>query len=155
MPRQNATLQTTSTEIRTRAWNHQGCRPKIQSASSDRSGGTEERRAAAIPFIDAILENDFKAPFNQRHTAHQIWEQLQVEMPGCDVGESTVRTYVRVRKAELDGAEQTSSQTALAWMMKVLHIRCTAIYVGEGAVLKKRAMNPIHHGKQGQPMAHG
>jgi hypothetical protein len=29
----------------------------------------------AIPFIDAILEKDFKAPFNQRHTAHQIWGQ--------------------------------------------------------------------------------
>jgi hypothetical protein len=29
--------------------------------------------ALAIPFIDAILENDLKATFNQRHTAHQIW----------------------------------------------------------------------------------
>ena len=72
------------------------------------------KMALAIPFIDAILDNDLKAQFNQRHTAHRIWEQLQVEIPGCDVGESTVRTYVRVRKTELDGAEQTSSQTALA-----------------------------------------
>jgi hypothetical protein len=77
--------------------------------------------ALAIPFIDAILENDLKATFNQRHTAHQIWERLQVEMPACDIGESTVRAYVRVRKAELDVGGQTSSQTAAAWMMEVLH----------------------------------
>ena len=76
----------------------------------------------AIPFIDAILEKDFKAPFNQRHTAHQIWGRMQIEMPACDIGESTVRAYVRVRKAELDVAEQqTSSQAAAAWMMEVLH----------------------------------
>jgi hypothetical protein len=36
--------------------------------------------------------------------------------------ESTVRAYVRIRKAELDVAEQqTSSQAAAAWMMEVLH----------------------------------
>ena len=63
------------------------------------------KMALAIPFIDAILENDLKATFNQRHTAHQIWGRLQVEMPACDIGESTVRAYVRVRKAELDVAE--------------------------------------------------
>ena len=37
--------------------------------------------ALAVPFIDDILKNDLKATFNQRHTAHQIWERLQVEMP--------------------------------------------------------------------------
>jgi hypothetical protein len=76
----------------------------------------------AIPFIDTILEKDFKAPFNQRHTAHQIWGRVQIEMPACDIGESTVRAYVRIRKAELDVTEQqTSSQAAAAWMMEVLH----------------------------------
>ena len=60
--------------------------------------------------------------FNQRHTAHQIWGRLQIEIPACDIGESTVRTYVRVRKAELDGAgQQMSSQIASAWMMEILH----------------------------------
>ena len=77
--------------------------------------------ARAIPVIDTILNSDLEAQFNQRHTAHQVWEQLQIEIPGCDVGESTVRTYVRIRKAELDGAGKTSSQIALAWMMKMLH----------------------------------
>ena len=60
--------------------------------------------------------------FNQRHTAHQIWGRMQVEMPACDIGESTVRAYVRVRKAELYVADhQPSSQAAAAWMMEVLH----------------------------------
>ena len=78
------------------------------------------KMALAIPFIDAILENDLKATFNHRHTAHQIWGRMQVEMPACDIGESTVRAYVRVRKAGLDD-QQTSSQAAAAWMMEVLH----------------------------------
>jgi hypothetical protein len=76
------------------------------------------KMARAIPVIDAILNSDLKAQFNQRHTAHQIWEQLQIEIAGCDVGESTVQTYVRVRKAELDGAGQASSQIALAMKMR-------------------------------------
>ena len=76
----------------------------------------------ASPFIDGILEKDFKAPFNERHTAHQIWGRMQTEMPACDIGESTVRAYVRIRKAELDVAEQQpSSQAAAARMMQVLH----------------------------------
>lgn len=79
----------------------------------------QSRTDGAIPFID-ILENDLKTTFNQRHTAHQIWGRVQVEMPACDIGGSTVRAYVRVRKAELDVAEHTSSQTA-AWMMEVVH----------------------------------
>ena len=78
------------------------------------------KMALAIPFIDAILGNDSKATFNKRHTAHQIWGRMQVEMPACDIGESTVRAYVRVRKAELD-EQQLSSQAAAAWMMEVLH----------------------------------
>lgn len=79
------------------------------------------KMALAIPFVDMILENDLKAAFNQRHTAHQIWELLQVKMPACDIGESTVRAYVRTRRVELDVAGKAFSQTAAAWMMEVLH----------------------------------
>jgi len=57
--------------------------------------------AAAIPFIDAILEADRKAPRKQRHTAHRIWTRLRREMPEAEVAESTVRQYVRERKAAL------------------------------------------------------
>jgi transposase len=75
--------------------------------------------ASAIPFIDAILEDDLKVTFSQRHTAHQIWGRLRAKVPACNIGESTVRAYVRVRKAELDAARQP--QTATAWMMEVLN----------------------------------
>ena len=57
--------------------------------------------AAAIPFIDAILESDRKAPGKQRHTAHRIWTRWRREMPEVAVAESTVRQYVRARKAAL------------------------------------------------------
>jgi transposase len=57
--------------------------------------------AAAIPFIDGILEADRKAPRKQRHTAHRIWTRLRREMPEVNVAESTVREYVRERKAKL------------------------------------------------------
>ncbi len=56
---------------------------------------------AAIPFIDAILEADRKAPRKQRHTAHRIWIRLCREMPEAPVAESTVRRYVREKKAAL------------------------------------------------------
>jgi len=55
----------------------------------------------AIPFIDAILEADRKAPRKQRHTAHRIWTRLRREMPEVDVSGSTVRRYVRLRKAAM------------------------------------------------------
>ena len=42
--------------------------------------------APAIPFIDAILEADRKAPRKQRHTAHRIWTRLRQEMPEIVVG---------------------------------------------------------------------
>jgi len=54
--------------------------------------------APAIPFIDAILEADRKAPRKQRHTAHRIWTRLRREKPEIVVGESTVREYVNLRK---------------------------------------------------------
>jgi transposase len=52
----------------------------------------------AVPFIDAILEADRKAPRKQRHTAHRIWMRLRKEMPEIVVGESTVREYVCERR---------------------------------------------------------
>ena len=57
--------------------------------------------AAAIAFMDAILEPDRKAPRKQRHTAHRIWTRLRREMPEVAVAESTVRQYVRERKAAM------------------------------------------------------
>lgn len=47
--------------------------------------------APAIPFINAILEADRKAPRKQRHTAHRMWMRMQREMPEVAVAESTIR----------------------------------------------------------------
>ena len=57
--------------------------------------------APALGFIDAILEADRRAPRKQRHTAHRIWTRLRQEKPEIAVGESTVREYVRQRKAPM------------------------------------------------------
>ena len=59
------------------------------------------RLAAAIPFIDGILESDRQAPRKQRHTAHRIFTRLRRERPEAEVAESTVRRYVRERKAAM------------------------------------------------------
>lgn len=51
-----------------------------------------------IPFIDAILTSDLKAPRKQRHTARRIFNRIRAEFPNAEVAESTVREYVRERK---------------------------------------------------------
>lgn len=50
--------------------------------------------------IDGWLEADKSAPRKQRHTARRIWQRLRDEH-GVDVGEATVRDYVRRRKREM------------------------------------------------------
>ena len=61
----------------------------------------ERPKLAAIPFIDGILEGDRKAPRKQRHTAHRVWKRLRREMPEVAAAESTVRRYVREKKAQM------------------------------------------------------
>src|SRR3954453_22461037 len=55
----------------------------------------------AMEFIDQVLITDRKAPRKQRHTAHRVYTRLRTEMPDHRVAESSVRRYVRRRKAEL------------------------------------------------------
>jgi transposase len=55
---------------------------------------------ALIPFIDAIMEADRRAPRKQRHTARRIWQRILTEMPERKVAEVTVRQYVRERRPE-------------------------------------------------------
>jgi len=57
--------------------------------------------AAAIEFVNQILELDKKAPRKQRHTARRIWQRIQKEMPECRICERTVRNYVHDRKIAL------------------------------------------------------
>ncbi|HDL49520.1 MAG TPA: IS21 family transposase [Actinobacteria bacterium] len=65
---------------------------------------TPQRDAPVLgPWKDTIrswLEADLKVPRKQRHTAHRVWERLVAEH-GVQVGESTVRRYVALVKAEL------------------------------------------------------
>jgi transposase len=66
--------------------------------------------------IDAILEADRRAPRKQRHTAHRIWVRLSAEHPNHPVAESTVRRYVRERKAALGLlARETYVPQAYGW----------------------------------------
>src|SRR5712692_2566048 len=67
-------------------------------------------------FIDAILDADRQAPRKQRHTAHRIYERLRQERPAHGIAESTVRRYVRERKAALGLlARETFVPQSYAW----------------------------------------
>jgi transposase len=79
-------------------------RQALQSAAPPERKIPERERpklAAAIPFIDGILESDRQAPRKQRHTAHRIWTRLRREKPEVEIAESTVRQYVRDKKAAM------------------------------------------------------
>jgi len=57
------------------------------------------------PFKDAIdqmLRADLDAPRKQRHTATRVLSRLVEEHGATDVSYSTVRDYVRVRRAQID-----------------------------------------------------
>jgi transposase len=57
--------------------------------------------APVMPFIDAILAADRSAPRKQRHTAHRIYQRVCSELASCKVAESSIRRYVREKKAAL------------------------------------------------------
>ena len=72
--------------------------------------------AAAVAFVDLILEADKRAPRKQRHTAHRIWERIRKELPECRICERTVRQYVQGRKIELGmGVHETFVPQSYAW----------------------------------------
>ncbi len=52
--------------------------------------------------IDAMLREDLEAPRKQRHTATRILARLAEEHGAVDLSYSTVRDYVRVRRAQID-----------------------------------------------------
>lgn len=54
------------------------------------------------PTIDAMLVEDTTAPRKQRHTARRILARLIEEYGAEELSYSTVRDYVRVRRAEID-----------------------------------------------------
>ena len=79
-------------------------REALSSAVPVRKPAPKRKRPRVGPvmdFIDAILEEDCKAPRKQRHTAHRIYVRLCQERPNWAVSESSVRKYVRGRKLAL------------------------------------------------------
>lgn len=52
--------------------------------------------------IDAMLTEDTTAPRKQRHTARRIMARLIEEHGAEELSYSTVRDYVRVRRAQID-----------------------------------------------------
>lgn len=54
------------------------------------------------PVIDEMLRADTTAPRKQRHTARRILHRLIEEHAATELSYSTVRDYVRVRRAEID-----------------------------------------------------
>ncbi len=56
---------------------------------------------AVVGFIDAVLDEDRRAPRKQRHTARRIHRRIVREFPDAVVAESTVRNHVRARRRAL------------------------------------------------------
>jgi transposase len=54
------------------------------------------------PFIDLMLTEDLTAPKKQRHTARRVFARLADEHGATLLSYSTVRNYVRVRRAEIN-----------------------------------------------------
>lgn len=52
--------------------------------------------------IDAMLTADLDAPRKQRHTARRVLARLAEEHAATELSYSTVRDYVRARRAEID-----------------------------------------------------
>jgi len=74
------------------------------------------RLGPLVEFIDGILEADKKAPRKQRHTAHRIYVRIRQEYAGCPVSESSVRRYVRERKAAMGlASRETFVPQSYAW----------------------------------------
>ena len=68
-----------------------------------RSGRERPVLAPLIPFIDAILEADRKAPCKQRHTARRIWRRIVTEMAERTVAEATIANTCVNEKERWDG----------------------------------------------------
>src|ERR1035437_2085917 len=54
--------------------------------------------AAAIPFIDSVLEADRKVPRKQRHRAHRSWASILRDISEVEVAEASVLGYVSSHK---------------------------------------------------------
>ena len=95
--------------IRELARRHQVARKTVRKALNSPvppERKTPERSSPRLdpfkPDIDAMLVEDTTAPRKQRHTARRILARLVEERGAEDLSYSTVRDYVRVRRAQID-----------------------------------------------------
>lgn len=97
--------------IRALARRHQVGRGTVRLALAQAEPPPRKRRVRSSPrldpfkaAIDAMLLADTTAPRKQRHTARRVFARLVDEHDAAAVSYSTVRDYVRVRRAEIDVA---------------------------------------------------
>jgi hypothetical protein len=87
------------------SWEFTGAWCEALSSAVPAESKPQQRRLrkleAVSAFIDQVLTGDLQAPPKQRHTARRIWQRLCAEVPGVNVGERSVRGYVRRRRQQL------------------------------------------------------
>jgi len=95
--------------IRGLAKRHQVGRDTVRQALSDPVPPARKKPVRSSPkldpfkpAIDAMLTGDTSAPRKQRHTARRVMARLVEEHGAEELSYSTVRDYVRVRRAQID-----------------------------------------------------
>jgi transposase len=95
--------------IRELARRHGVGRPTVRLALASPEPPPRKPRVRSAPrlepfkaAIDAMLVADTTAPRKQRHTARRIFARLIEEHAAAELSYSTVRDYVRVRRAQVD-----------------------------------------------------
>ena len=95
--------------IRELARRHGVGRPTVRQALAQAEPPARKPRVRSAPrldpfkdAIDGMLRADLDAPRKQRHTATRILARLVDEQAATGLSYSTVRDYVRVRRAQID-----------------------------------------------------
>jgi transposase len=95
--------------IRALATRYQVHRRTVRQALASPLPPPRKRRCQAAPkldpvkpLIDAMLREDLTAPRKQRHTARRVLARLVDEHGVGDITYSTVRDYVRIRRAQIN-----------------------------------------------------
>lgn len=105
------------------------------------------------PLIDQWITDDQELPRKQRHTARRVWQRLVLEH-GADVGESTVRRYVKT----LNDARATPLAAVIIVQDHVLgaeaEVDFGAVHVRLDGELVKAAMFVMRLSASGKSFSH-